>query len=915
MAIQEHRIFFDDDDPIRIQKIGTWYFYHSSATAQGFGGIGFLVSPQAFSTVDFIKSISPRILHIQLSSLDHSNQFKTNLINVYSPTSSAPIELVDDFYNTLASTVSDIPIRQLCIPLGDFNAILPRNDLWSSKKDKTNRNTELFVDFLECNSFISGTSLFRKKKHQYTTFFGTKNRRVELDHILVRSKWISSIKDYETANPTSVSSDHAAVIARFKFTLSSKSSKRSVQKDWGSLNDEGVINKFSEHVLSCLPTENSIEDINVFYNTFISNVQDAKQMYLKDKPLTRNRCPWADNEIKVLRSKLSTTKNRARRYKSASAHLESNQLSLHLAELYLKKQEEYYNSLCQNIKNLSGDNKYRQVWQTINLLTGRKARKNGTISANSPSERLEKWESHFKRLLASAPSDLNNVPLLDPIFVDLEYDTNDITVDEFINARKYMSQNKALGLDETCVQLMKIPALVPIFVKIMNFTLHNGYPPDQWLTSLLIPIHKKGEISDCNNYRGIALMSIAAKLFNRILLMRIRSVLDDHLRTNQNGFRPDRSTTQQILCLRRIIEGCKTMRDHKLLAIFIDFKKAFDSVTWTSILSILLAYGIPPLLVNAVLALYKGAKAQVFTSDGTSDPFSLTTGVLQGDTLAPYLFVIVVDYVMRKAVVDDSLGFQYQKKRSSRYPAKFITDTDFADDIAILSSTLENGQILLSAIEREAAKAGLIINRKKTEFLTVGDIEIPKDSLVVSDGPIKQVDDFKYLGSWLMCSRKDFEGRKAVAWKAATRMAKIWKSNLSRKCKINIFTSTVESVLLYGAETWSLTVTLNKRLDGCYTKLLRYALRYRWEDKFTNLILYDTLPRVSEKVRFAGHCFRSPQLVSDLLFWKPSGKFRSGQGSRRTYPQVLSLDSGRTSSELMVDMTNRQSWRKQISLS
>ena len=171
-----------------------------------------------------------------------------------------------------------------------------------------------------------------------------------------------------------------------------------------------------------------------------------------------------------------------------------------------------------------------------------------------------------------------------------------------------------------------------------------------------------------------------------------------------------------------------------------------------------------------------------------------------------------------------------------------------------------------------------------------------------------------------MFSRKDFEVRKAVAWKAATRMVKIWKSNLSRKCKINIFTSTVESVLLYGAETWSLTVALNKRLDGCYTKLLRYALGYRWEDKVTNLVLYDTFPRVSEKVRFrrlqfAGHCFRSPQLVSDLLFWKPSGKFRSGQGSRRTYPQVLSLDSGRTSSELVVDMTNRQSWRKQISLS
>ena len=189
---------------------------------------------------------------------------------------------------------------------------------------------------------------------------------------------------------------------------------------------------------------------------------------------------------------------------------------------------------------------------------------------------------------------------------------------------------------------------------------------------------------------------------------------------------------------------------------------------------------------------------------------------------------------MRKAVIDDSLGFEFRDKKSSRHPAKFITHTDFADDIAILSSNLTNGQILLSAIEREASKVRLIINRKKTEFIVVGDIKVPPNSLLVCDGPIKQVDDFKYLGSWLMSSSKDFEVRKATAWKAAIRMVKIWKSNLSRQCKLNIFTSTVESVLLYGAETWSLTATLDKRLDGCYTKLLRYALGYRWDDKITH---------------------------------------------------------------------------------
>jgi len=125
------------------------------------------------------------------------------------------------------------------------------------------------------------------------------------------------------------------------------------------------------------------------------------------------------------------------------------------------------------------------------------------------------------------------------------------------------------------------------------------------------------------------------------------------------------------------------------------------------------------ILVSAVLALYKGAQAQVFTDDGISDPISLTTGVLQGDTLAPYLFVIVMDNIMRKAITDDSLGFMY-KRNGRKQPAKYVTDLDFADDIALVSSTIKNVEIMLTRIEEEALKVDLKINNKKTEYLIVG---------------------------------------------------------------------------------------------------------------------------------------------------------------------------------------------------
>ena len=95
--------------------------------------------------------------------------------------------------------------------------------------------------------------------------------------------------------------------------------------------------------------------------------------------------------------------------------------------------------------------------------------------------------------------------------------------------------------------------------------------------SEIIPIPKKGNLSKHANYRGISLTAIAAKLTNRLILNRIQPVLDKHLRTNQNGFRPGRSTTAQILTLRRLIEGIKS-HNLKAFITFIDFRKAFDSI-------------------------------------------------------------------------------------------------------------------------------------------------------------------------------------------------------------------------------------------------------------------------------------------------------------------------------------------------
>ena len=106
---------------------------------------------------------------------------------------------------------------------------------------------------------------------------------------------------------------------------------------------------------------------------------------------------------------------------------------------------------------------------------------------------------------------------------------------------------------------------------------------------------------------------------------------------------------------------------------------------------------------------------------------------------------------------------------------------------------------------------------------------------------LKQVEDFKYLGSWIADSKRDMEVRIKLAWKALNKLDRIWKSKLKRELKIQFFRTTIQSVLLYGAESWTLTNSMCRRLDGTYTIMLRAVVGFTWRDRKTNKELYGQL--------------------------------------------------------------------------
>ena len=210
-------------------------------------------------------------------------------------------------------------------------------------------------------------------------------------------------------------------------------------------------------------------------------------------------------------------------------------------------------------------------------------------------------------------------------------------------------------------------------------------------------------------------------------------------------------------------------------------------------------------MLKSIETTYKNTKANVITPDGDTSHFDIKAGILQGDTLAPYLFVIILDYIMSQTYKDreEELGFPLQKRKSRRVLSVLVHDLDFADNLALITENVNQSQILLSKLEDEAGKIGITCKAKKTEFQAFNFTETEIEISSRDDSYLNKVQNFKYKGLWMKDTQSDIKYTKALA---CHNLRTIWISNILEKIKTRLYISTVEYVLLYGSETWTLTI-------------------------------------------------------------------------------------------------------------
>ena len=153
------------------------------------------------------------------------------------------------------------------------------------------------------------------------------------------------------------------------------------------------------------------------------------------------------------------------------------------------------------------------------------------------------------------------------------------------------------------------------------------------------------------------LLSVLGRAFCRILLDRMKTAVDTKPRDQEAGFRKDRSCITQICTLRIILEQSLEWNS-SVYVNFIDYKKASDSVDRDTLWQIMRHYGISEKFISLIKATYEGMSCKVVQGDQLSETFEVTTGVLQGCLLSPFLFLLVNDWIMKTTIKGRKNGIQ-----------------------------------------------------------------------------------------------------------------------------------------------------------------------------------------------------------------------------------------------------------------
>lgn len=803
----------------KAKYIGDGYKLYFYGTETHRNGVGIVLSEEFQQTVVDVKRINDRIMAIQLC----YKSTTINVISAYAPQSGCSEAEKECFWKELEDVLSQFGKEGLVIIGADLNGHVgksregfERNHGGRGYGLRNEGGTEI-LEIAQAFDLAIGNTYFKKRQEHLITY-KSGSRTTQIDFFLVNRAHLKYVQNVKVIPSEILACQHKLLVMDFilKGIKGQKVQRVAATIQWRKLKDN--IQHFQEQVIKHaeFKENTSCEDQ---WNGIAATMRKAgRQILGESKPTKRilKETWWWNEDVQ------KCIKEKKRLYKIWYKSKDSNdrqayQVAKRSAKKFVAKaKSKVYDDINVKLNSKEGEKLIYKIAKSrarnskdyleCRLIKGQK----GEILTHD-SHILQRWYDYYSDLsIEKGPvvEDINQENTIG------EVNTADwITETEVKVALGKLKSGKALGPDNIPIEGFKALGNTgaQFLANLFNNILKTGVMPNEWRDSYMIPIYKmKGDIQDCNNYRGIKLMSHTFKVWEKVIEKRLRSLVQ--IRENQFGFMPERSTADALNSVRRLMERFKE-REEDLHMCFIDLEKAFDKVPRTLVWKCLKENNVPELYVRAIKDMYKGNRTYVRTTVGTTKGFAINTGVHQGSALSPFLFIMIMDIIT--------------KDMGEEAPWAMI----FADDIILCAKSEQELANTVNRWVNAIEESGLRVNRKKTEYMKTkfkSDENQLNGSLTLGDWQLTSVDSFKYLGSTLQSDGgmdKEILARINSGWlKWRDLTGVLCDKNIPRRLKGALYKSIIQPTVLYSSESWAIRKREEQRLATMEMRMLRWVL-------------------------------------------------------------------------------------------